>query len=58
MPSHPHYPSATVEDVIDEDVSPALYPLIGDDGPLLYEVQHRQSVSVQHHIVTATVIAE
>lgn len=58
MSAHIHYPPATVEDVIDEDASPALYPLMGDDGPLLYEVQHQQEVSGQHHILCATMVAE
>lgn len=45
MSAHTHYLPVTVEDVIDEDASPALYPLIGDGEPLLYEVEHQEEVS-------------
>lgn len=47
MSAHTHYPPVTVENMIDEDAFPALYPLMGDDGPLLYEVQQEQDVSGQ-----------
>lgn len=58
MSAHAHYPPVTVEEVIDDDASPALYPLIGDGGPLLYEVGCEGRVSSQHHDLRVRVVAD